>query len=256
MKAIKITVLKRALYQDLVKAHSANQAMRPCEQMADGQVFIGGLQRPEGFCEWAWTDISRQVVALSTGGEFDRGVFARWMNRPGAAIASCSDGFRPVSFLIERIDTKELIDTAGVVGAAPREVYDSERWGEFSYAFSGLGSGAPCRVRLHFCEIYHGAAGKRCFAVELNGRRVLNEFDVFAEAGGKFKAIVKEFEVQADSTGALMIDFKKGSADNPKLSAVEIIGGGKTIYAVNAGGQAAGAFQPDAFYRGGNAFGE
>jgi len=255
MVAIKITVLKRALHSDIVKAHSGRE-QHPCEVFKEGQVFVGGLQKPEGFCDWAWTDISRQVLALYTGSDFDRGPFKGWMKEGGTAIACCTDGYRPVTFMLERIDTKSLIDVSGLDKPASAGVYDSERWGEFSYRFPALQAGAMCKIRLHLCEVYHGAAGKRLFSVEVNGRRVLEEFDLFKEAGGKGKGIVKEYDATADKDGVIRIDFKKGSADFPKVSGIEIVSGGKTVYAVNSGGGDDGAFGADACFEGGNTAGD
>jgi uncharacterized repeat protein (TIGR04076 family) len=255
MVAIKITVLKRTLHADLVKAYSGRE-QHPCEVLKEGQVFIAGFQKPEGFCDWAWTDISRQVLALYTGGDFNTGPFKNWMKESGKAIACCTDGYRPVTFMLERIDTKSLIDISGLEKPAPAGVYDSERWGEFSYRFPALQAGSPYRVRLHLCEVYHGTAGKRYFNVDVNGRRVLEEFDVLKEAGGKGKGIIKEFDAVADKDGLIRIDFKKGSADYPKLSGIEVVSGGKTVYAVNSGGGENGAFKADAYFEGGNAVGD
>jgi len=256
MVAVKITVLKRTLLEDVSAAQSGNGPKPLCEVFKDGQVFITGLNKPDGFCDWAWTDISRIVLSIYTGGNFNVGPFNGWMKDSGAAISCCTDGFRPVIFRIERIDTKDMIDVSRVERSAPKEAYNSERWGEFSYAFPGLAPNAACAVRLHFCEIYHEGPGKRRFSVDINGKRVLEEFDVLKEAGGKYAAIVREFPVAADSSGTVNIDFKKGSADFPKLSAIEVIAGGKTAFAVNSGGGDAGAFKADSHFEGGNALGD
>ncbi len=255
MVAVKITVLKRTLFDDLAKAHGGDPK-RPCEVFSDGQTFIAGLNKPEGFCDWAWTDISRMVLAVYSGGNFDVGPFKGWMKNDGEAISCCTDGFRPVVFKIQRVDTKDLIDASRAERPAPREAYDSERWGEFAYAFPGLGPNAACAVRLHFCEIYHDGPGKRRFSVDINGKRVLEEFDVLKEAGGKYAAIVREFPVVADPSGTVRIDFKKGSADFPKLSAIEIVAGGRTAFAVNSGGRGIGDFKADSHFIGGNALGD
>jgi uncharacterized repeat protein (TIGR04076 family) len=259
MTVVRITVLKRALHADLAKAHSGSQ-IKPCEVFKDGQEFIAGFNMPEGFCDWAWTDISRMTLALLTGGSFDRGVFKGWMKRDNTAVACCTDGFRPVTFKLERVDTKDLIDLSGTVRPAPLEAYESERWGEFAYTFPGLDPGARYAVRLHFCEVYFSASGRRRFGVECGGKSLLEEFDVIAEAGGAFKPVIREFEAVADGNGALALSFLKGTADNPKVSAIEISRSGsgaaqKPVYAVNAGGGACGAFSADRFFSGGNTLG-
>ena len=56
------------------------------------------IDMPDGFCSWAWRDIYKDVSVLAMGGNFDP-----WVNK-GLIYTSCSDGIRPVSFLIERIE--------------------------------------------------------------------------------------------------------------------------------------------------------
>ena len=254
MTAVRITVLKRALHPELA-AESAAGVVKQCEVFKDGQEFIAGLTMPEGFCPWAWTDITRTMLALQAGGSFNRGLFSGWMKEGHTAVACCTDGFRPVSFKLERIDTKSLIDVSRLTDPAPVDAYESERWGEFTYAFSGLKAGAGHRVRLHFCEVYHSGAGKRRFSVEAGGKPLLDDFDVFKESGGAYRPIVREFDVSADTKGGIVLAFKKGAADQPKISAIEIrpSSGGKPIFAINAGGQACGAFAADNHYTGGTA---
>ena len=52
---------------------------------------------PEGFCGWAWRDVYKNVSVLAFGGDFP------WMEK-GVAITCCTDGVRPVSFHMERLD--------------------------------------------------------------------------------------------------------------------------------------------------------
>jgi uncharacterized repeat protein (TIGR04076 family) len=258
MTAVKITVLKRALHENLSKAHrGANALIKPCEVFADGQEFICGLNMPDGFCSWAWHDIFQMVLALLGGVSFDRGAFKGWMKDDNTVVACCTDGLRPVSFLLERIDTKSLINMSGIERPAPLEAYESERWGEFSYTLPGLDPGARYRVRLHFCEVHFTGPGKRRFSVESGGKKLAEDFDIFAEAGGAFKPIIREFEAAADKSGTLVLSFIKGAADYPKVCAIEIIQSaagsvGKPVYAINAGGGACGAFAADRFFSGGN----
>lgn len=113
------------------------------------------------------------------------------------------------------------IDTSAVVDPAPAEVYQSERNGNFTYNFGGLGAGASYKIRLHFAEIFHNAANLRKFNVLINGTTVLSNFDVFAEAGARYKAIVREFTVPASFGGSIAIQFVNVT-DNAKISGVEI----------------------------------
>ena len=76
-------------------------------------------------------------------------------------------------------------------------------------------------VRLYFAEIYDGAKslGARVFDVSVEGKLVLDDFDVYAAAGGN-KGIVKSFLVTADSN--LDVDFGH-VVENPSVKAIEIL---------------------------------
>jgi hypothetical protein len=64
----------------------------------------------------------------------------------------------------------------------------------------------PYTVRLHFLEPEELQAGERLFDVSLQGKRVLEQLDVFAAAGGQNRSIVREFKgVMAG--GELAIDL-------------------------------------------------
>ena len=100
MKKVKITVMRKARYDDLIEKYE-NPIEHPCD-IAEGQVFIcEGHKKPEGLCDSAWESLSPFVLTLACGGgDF----FDGWMKDPKSAMVSCNDGFRPVSFLVEAID--------------------------------------------------------------------------------------------------------------------------------------------------------
>jgi hypothetical protein len=77
-------------------------------------------------------------------------------------------------------------------------------------------------VTLKFAEIYYTTAGSRVFSVAINGTTVLSNFDIFSQAGGAFKALDKTFTVSPTS-GNITIQFITGSADLPKISAIQIL---------------------------------
>lgn len=100
MKRIKITAIRKTVYQDLIEKYE-NPIEHACDINED-QVFIAeGWKRPEGFCESAWESISPFVMTLAYGGE---DIYDGWMKNRKSAMISCNDGFRPVSFLIEVIE--------------------------------------------------------------------------------------------------------------------------------------------------------
>ncbi|WP_087361961.1 TIGR04076 family protein [Alistipes sp. An31A] len=100
MKRIRITVIRKACYRDLMERYE-NPLDHPCD-LSVGQCFeCDGLSRPEGLCESAWQSLSPFVMALAHGAT---GLYDGWMKNPASAMLSCNDGFRPVSFLVEALD--------------------------------------------------------------------------------------------------------------------------------------------------------
>ena len=100
MKKVRITVMRKASYPDLMEKYE-NPIEHACD-VQEGQVFIcNGWQKPENFCPSAWETLSPFVLALSHGAE---NFYDGWMKDPRSAMLSCNDGFRPVSFLLEATD--------------------------------------------------------------------------------------------------------------------------------------------------------
>lgn len=122
--------------------------------------------------------------------------------------------------------TANPIDTSGVNNPAPPMVYQTERWGTFSYVFPNLTVGSSYTVRLHFAEIYFTDPGQRMFNVSINGKRVLDNFDIIAEAGAPNRAVVKEFSATATGAGQITIHFSDGDANHAKVSGIELIPNG------------------------------
>ena len=112
-------------------------------------------------------------------------------------------------------DTIEIPDTQ-----APM-VYLNERYNMAGYVFD-LKPG-KYTVRLHFAETYDGItdAGERIFDVSINKKVVLKDFDVFKEAGGANKPVIKEFK-GIEVTEKLEIDFET-KEQNPEINGIEIL---------------------------------
>jgi hypothetical protein len=113
------------------------------------------------------------------------------------------------------------ISTTGVTNPAPQSVYQHNRYGNFSYTIPGLTPGASYNVRLDFAEEYWTAAGDRTFNVLINNNQVLTNFDIFATAGGEYKAVAESFTATASSAGAITIQFVTVK-DNAQVNGIEI----------------------------------
>jgi outer membrane protein assembly factor BamB len=82
------------------------------------------------------------------------------------------------------------------------------------------------RVRLGFAAMPGDKPGQRVFDVRINGRTVLEGFDVVAEAGGQNRAVWKEFTVDVERDLVLDLLPKTATSDParlPVLNALEIV---------------------------------
>jgi hypothetical protein len=119
--------------------------------------------------------------------------------------------------------TDAPINLSNVTNPAPLPVYQSNRYANsFSYVIGGLMPGVNYVVRLHFAEVYWNDPGARRFNVFLNGNAALTDFDIFAAAGGKYIAVVREFTANANNAGNLVIDFTT-ITDNAQVNGIEIL---------------------------------
>jgi hypothetical protein len=109
--------------------------------------------------------------------------------------------------------------TAAITNTTDQTLYKSERWDTCTYSFSV--PNGTYTVTLKFAEIYWTSAGQRIFNVAINGTTVLSNFDIVAQAGAANKALDKPFTVTT-TTGNISIQFITGTADLPKISAIQI----------------------------------
>jgi uncharacterized repeat protein (TIGR04076 family) len=88
----RITVLKKIFNEELYKQYPYGYA-GPCGRLEEGQVFITNSRwdPPEGFCLWAWSELRPMIHSIHAGSDVQK-------------ISCCTDGLRPVIFLLERIE--------------------------------------------------------------------------------------------------------------------------------------------------------
>ena len=82
-------------------------------------------------------------------------------------------------------------------------------------------------VRLHFAETGHARAGRRVFNVLLQGKQVLQDFDVLKEAGGPNAATVKELTgIRATDqvvVGLAPTSTSTAPEEQPAICAIELV---------------------------------
>ena len=113
-----------------------------------------------------------------------------------------------------------------ISGTSDAGLYQTERYGDlynqnsFSYSFP-----VPAgfyQLTLKFVETDFSSAGKRMFNVGVNGMSVLSNFDLYAD-GGANKADDKVFDFISPIGGKITVQFTAGSADSPKVNALQVI---------------------------------
>ncbi len=137
--------------------------------------------------------------------------------------------------------TSDAIDTSGVSNPAPQAVWQTFRYGysPFSYSLAGLTPGASYTLALDFATAY-AAAGQQQFNVGVNGTQVLTNFDIFAAAGGKDKAIQESFTATANASGQIALAFSPGSSGYAQINGIEVLSGGVPVEQIDCGQLAGG----------------
>jgi hypothetical protein len=113
--------------------------------------------------------------------------------------------------------------TNAISGTSDPALYQTCHYGQsFTYQFAVPNGNYT--VVLKFAEVSRTAPGQRTFNVGINGSRKLTNFDIFAAAGGEFKAIDQLLTVSV-TQGQITIQFTAGS-DWPMVNAIEIVSAG------------------------------
>lgn len=126
---------------------------------------------------------------------------------------------------------------SAVQAAADAEIYQKERWNNYlAYALPSV-DGKEYKLNLKFAEIFFNAGSSRFFDVLVNGQLFLDNYDVFAEAGGKNIAVDTSLIVTA--SGSTISVELIASLDNAAIKGIELyeIGGTDTLR-INCGGPA------------------
>ncbi|WP_433975609.1 malectin domain-containing carbohydrate-binding protein [Tunturiibacter lichenicola] len=160
------------------------------------------------------------------------------------------------------------IDMSKVKNAAPMAVYQSNRYGNFTYIIPNLTTGTAYAVRLHFAETYWSASNSRVFDVIANQgissqQTLLSNFDIYQTAGGKDVAYSQDFLVTA-TNGQIVLTFKTDK-DNALVSGIEVLTTTAVpppppttddLVAIDSGSTAAvNTFAADEFFQGGSVTG-
>jgi hypothetical protein len=115
-----------------------------------------------------------------------------------------------------------------IEGSADPGLFGAERYGHFSYAIP-VDPRDRYTVVLHFAEFYfgphasgYGGVGNRLFRVICNGSTLLDDFDIYKEAGS-FHALTKTFyHLKPSAQGKLNLTFEP-IVNNATVSGIEVL---------------------------------
>ena len=127
-------------------------------------------------------------------------------------------------FFMGRVDAIK----GSVSGTHDPDLYDSERYGNFTYAIPV--PPGTYSVTLRFAETWvgpqgtdGGGIGSRVFNVSCNGTNLLTNFDIYKEAKGAFLAVDKTFHgLTPNGQGKLLINFSPVE-EYAEVRAIEVI---------------------------------
>ncbi|MBI9018525.1 MAG: right-handed parallel beta-helix repeat-containing protein [Phycisphaerae bacterium] len=119
------------------------------------------------------------------------------------------------------------VDLSGISNPGPTDIYQS-----IAYSSSGVGNtfrydmpvpDGSYDVRLHFVEHYYSSVDSRVFDVTANGTLALDNYDIYAQTGQKFKAIAETISVVAAGGQGIVLEFENVTYAPSMIAAVEIV---------------------------------
>ncbi len=116
--------------------------------------------------------------------------------------------------------TNTYSTTQAIAGTPNSGLYQNERYGQ-NFSYNIPVSNGTYLVNLNFAELYVNAAGQRVFNVNVEGQSVLQNFDIWSQAGGQNKALTKSAQVTV-TDGVLNINFA-ASVDNAEITSIELL---------------------------------
>ena len=166
----------------------------------------------------------QQPVRINTGGP------AQTVN--GTTWSACSSTTACSGWVSGGNAYSETDTVTGLPAGTNNTMFQSEWTGTATTGQRAFGFAVPVtngayRVRLHFAELNKTAANTRTFDVRLENTTVLSNFDIWSQAGGIDKAIVRQFPATV-TDGVMTIDFIR-RIENAKISAIEILPGADTV---------------------------
>jgi hypothetical protein len=186
---------------------------------ADERVFRNVAPAPDGFLHLSFTQgrgtpilSGIELLPVSPGKVRPIRVRAGW---PASWRDAEGQRWNADSYFLGGNALVRTTNPAQESGSSPADgaLYNSERWGHFSYAVPV--ADGRYRVTLRFCEGHYGnrntgvgGAGSRLFDVYCNGVALLKNFDILKQAGGEGRPLDRTFPgIQPTAQGKIVLTF-------------------------------------------------
>jgi len=118
--------------------------------------------------------------------------------------------------------------THPLLDSATPDLFAGERFGHFTYAIP-VDTRDRYTLVLHFAEFYYGpnapgngGVGSRLFKVICNGQTLLDNFDIFKEAGSLHELTKTFYHLKPSPQGKLNLTFEP-SVNNATVSGIEVL---------------------------------
>jgi len=183
-------------------------ALTPCTREEEWAVFSA---------EPAHEGITQAALNLGAPGDKRDAQGRLWLGIPRPAGL-------PVLIEVEAAESyRRSADDMQITGTDAPWLYTNGMSGPMRIALHLREEGSARRtVRLHFAELEGVKPGERVFDVKLQGEVVAAHMDVVAEAGGRNRALVRQFD-GIEAREVLQVELVPASGSKPPiLSAVEV----------------------------------
>ena len=121
------------------------------------------------------------------------------------------------------------MDTSLVTNPAPQAVYQTLSYPDYTGIGQKVAYQIPVpdgsyTIRLHFVEPWVCAANQRKFDIKLQGTTVRSNFDIYAAAGARYRAVALSFSVNAAAGAGLLVEAVNTMSNAQAiLSGIEIL---------------------------------
>ncbi|MGA3370531.1 MAG: malectin domain-containing carbohydrate-binding protein [Terracidiphilus sp.] len=198
------------------------------ENIADERIFRDVSPGKDGFLHLSFTS-ERGAPALNAleilPGIPHRQLPIRLVTQPTSFTDHVGQVWHPDNYYM---NGRQSTQRQQIAGSPDPDLFGAERYGHFTYAIPVDTRGRYTLV-LHFAEFYFGphasgvgGTGSRVFRVMCNGVLLLDDFDIFKEAGS-LHALTKTFyHLKPTAQGKLNLTFEP-IVNNATVSGIEVL---------------------------------